>query len=194
MKTVLGCAVACLLSASAAFAGGHSVWKSVDAMSSVAFGSIKANEIGEVHHFTKVDGTVGENGTVTVSIDLGSVETNIDIRNERMVEHIFKAAAPTAVLSGTVDLADFDSLAVGDTALSAFEGVLQFAGAEADIDADMLVARLGEDRVLVTTADFIMLSTYDLGIDPGLDVLQELASLDSITRAVPVTVRMVFQK
>ena len=111
-----------------------------------------------------------------------------------MIEHVFRAAAPTAVLSGSVELDDFEGLAVGDTALTDFEGVLSFAGVEVDVEAEMLVARLGEDKVLVTTADFIVLSTDDLGIDAGIDTLKELASLDSITRAVPVTVRMVFQK
>lgn len=194
MKKLLACVAACVVSASAAFAGGHSVWSAVEDQSRVAFGSIKGNDYGEVHHFTSVAGTVGEDGAVTISIDLGSVETNIDIRNERMIEHVFRAAAPTAVLSGSVELDDFEGLAVGDTALTEFEGVLSFAGVEADVEAEMLVARLGEDKVLVTTADFIVLSTDDLGIDAGIDTLKELASLDSITRAVPVTVRMVFQK
>ena len=58
----------------------------------------------------------------------------------------------------------------------------------------MLVARLSENSVLVTTADFIMLSTEDLGINAGIDKLMTLAKLPGITRVTPVSVRMVFNK
>ena len=39
-----------------------------------------------------------------------------------------------------------------------------------------------------------MLTTEDLGIDAGIDTLQELASLESITRVTPVTLRFVFER
>ena len=38
-----------------------------------------------------------------------------------------------------------------------------------------------------------MLSTEDAGIDQGIDKLQELASLDSITRVSPVSLRLIFE-
>ena len=53
---------------------------------------------------------------------------------------------------------------------------------------------MSEDRVLVTTEDFLMISTEDLGIDKGIDQLMKLAELSGITRVSPVAVRMVFQK
>jgi hypothetical protein len=71
---------------------------------------------------------------------------------------------------------------------------MSFAGASSDVEADLFVARLSEDRVLVTTSNMIMLSTADLGVDEGIDELKELASLSGITRVTPVTVRMVFEK
>lgn len=180
--------------ATIAHAGGHANWTSVADQSSVAFGSIKKDTVGEVHHFEDVSGTVSETGELAVSINLGSVETYIDIRNERMIEHVFKAADAKATLAGEVDMEEFDELAIGETTLTDFEGVLSLAGLEADIEAELLVARLSEDRVLVTTANMIMLSTADLGIDAGIDTLMKLAKLPGITRVTPVTVRMVFEK
>jgi hypothetical protein len=193
-NTALGIFAATMISAGAALAGGHGHgdWKSVEGASSVAFGSIKKNTAGEVHHFTMVDGSVSKDGEVLVGINLASIETNIDIRNTRMIEHVFKDAA-TAVLRGEVDMEDITALPVGDTMIADFEGTLELGPVATDIEAEMLVARLSEHRVLVTTADFIMLSTEDLGIDAGVDKLKELASLSGITRVTPVSIRMVFE-
>lgn len=193
MKKLLGCAAVAVALAGSALAGGHGGWTSVDDASMIAFGSVKKDVIGEVHTFSNVSGTVAEDGAVVVEIDLTSLETYIDIRNERMAEHVFKGAA-TATLTGSVDMEDVSSLATGDVSVTDFEGTLALGGLEADVEAEMLVARLSEDRVLVTTADFIMLSTADLGIDAGIDKLMQLAKLPGITRVTPVTIRMVFEQ
>ena len=133
-------------------------------------------------------------GDITIIIDLSTVETNIDIRNQRIMEHVFPKGMATATLTGRIDRDEVNELPVGDTALVDFEGALALGGIDVDIEAEMLVARLGEDRVLVTTADFIMLSTADLGIDAGIDVLMELANLPGITRVTPISIRMIFEK
>ncbi|MBO9476772.1 YceI family protein [Shimia sp. R11_0] len=194
MKTLVKTVAAMMMLASPVLAGGHEKWSAVEAESVIAFGSIKGNEFGEVHTFDGVTGKVNEKGEVAVSIALSSIETNIDIRNERMIEHVFKAADAKAQLNGEIDFDEVHDLKVGDTTVVDFEGVLSLVGVEADVEAEMFVARIAEDRVLVTTANMIMLSTEDLGITAGVDKLKELASLDSITRVTPVTVRMVFEK
>lgn len=191
--STLSLATVLVLSAPA-FADGHTEWKSVADQSSIAFGSVKKNVVGEVHHFENVTGSVSEKGELKITIDLRSVQTNIDIRNERMAKHVFVDAAAPATLSGTIDMAALDELKPGDTALVDLEAKLSFIGVENDIEAEMLVARLSDNRVLVTTADFIMLSTEDLGINAGIDKLMQLAKLPGITRVAPVSVRMVFEK
>ncbi len=183
-----------ILMTAPAFAGGHITWNLVSEESRLAFGSIKKDTVGEVHHFNKLTGLVKENGDMTLSIDLASVETNIDIRNERMARHVFQEGKATAVLTGKIDMSEVNELKVGQTKIVEIEAQLVFAGVENDIEAEMLVVRLSEDRVLVTTADFIMLSSEDLEIDGGIDMLQKLAKLSGITRSIPVSVRAVFQK
>ncbi|MEL7429121.1 MAG: YceI family protein [Pseudomonadota bacterium] len=181
---------ASLLAAAPAFAE----WKSVDDMSRVAFGSIKGDVTGEVHHFNRVSGTVSDDGKLSIAIDLASVETNIDIRNERMAAHVFDGGKASATLSGQIDMDEINALKPGDSKVVEVFTTLAFAGSENDIDARMLVVRLDEDRVLVTTEDFIMISTEDLGIEAGIDTLMQLANLSGITRVTPVSVRMVFQR
>ncbi|MBL4750028.1 MAG: hypothetical protein JKX71_05505 [Amylibacter sp.] len=43
------------------------------------------------------------------------------------------------------------------------------------------------------TAEMIWISTEEAGIDAGVTKLMELAKLPSITRAFPVTLRLVFE-
>ena len=193
MKTWIKAAAAAMVLATPAFAGGHGVWTSVGEESLIAFGSVKKDVVGEVHSFGEVAGTVGADGAVSIAIQLASVETNIDIRNERMIEHVFKGSDAVAQITGTVDMDEVKDLAVGATTVVDFEGALTLGAVAADIEAELFVARLADNRVLVTTSDMLMLSTADLGVDGGIDMLQSLAKLSGITRVTPITLRMVFQ-
>ena len=58
----------------------------------------------------------------------------------------------------------------------------------------MFVTRLSEKQVIVTTNNMLFLSVEDLGVNDGVDMLMKLAKLPGITRTVPVTVRMVFDR
>ncbi|MEM7268772.1 MAG: c-type cytochrome [Pseudomonadota bacterium] len=159
--------------------------------SHLAFGSVKKEEIGEVHSFGGLKGTVDAEGKAEITIDLSSVETNIDIRNERMIEHVFKNVGE-AQLTATIDMEEVAGLAVGETAVVDAIGVLTLVGVSLELDAEMFVARLAEDRVMVSTNDMIFLSTEEAGITAGIDKLMELANLPGITRAAPVTLRFIF--
>lgn len=167
-------------------------WTLDSGSSKLAFGSIKFNDFGEVHSFKSIDGTVDAAGKVEIGVDLASVETLIDIRNERMIEHVFKNA-PRATISAQIDLDSLKQTAVGDSSVIETEGTLNLLGVEVPLDAELFVLRLSEDRVMVTTDSMVFLSTADAEIDPGVDKLKELAGLDIIARAVPVTMRLMFE-
>lgn len=162
--------------------------------SKVAFGSIKKNTIGEVHHFTGLTGAVAPDGVVSVAIDVTSVETFIDIRNERFLQHIFAANVPKAVLSAKIDMAALEALKPGETTDIDIEGKLTFNASDVAVEATMFVARLSADKVMVTTDEMIMISMEDLGIQTGVDQLQKIAKLPGITRVTPVTLRLVFTR
>ncbi len=176
------------MTAGTVFADG---WTLDESASKLAFGSIKFNDLGEVHSFKSIDGNVDSEGKVTLGVDLASVETLIDIRNERMIEHVFKNVA-RASISAQIDLSALEATPVGESTLLETEGTLNLLGVEVPLDAELFILRVSEDRVLVTTDSMIFLSTADAEIDAGVDKLQELASLDIIARAVPVTLRLMF--
>ncbi len=162
--------------------------------SRVAFGSVKKNTVGEVHGFTGLSGSVDASGKVMVEIDLTSVETNIDIRNARMVEHVFGKDNPTATLTAQLDAKALGKMKPGDTASVDVEGTLAIAGKDVAVETTMFVARLTDGRAMVTTDGMIMLSMADLGFTGGIDKLMEIAKLPGITQVSPVTMRLIFDR
>ncbi|MGX9354239.1 YceI family protein [Roseobacteraceae bacterium S113] len=158
--------------------------------SRLSFGSVKKHVIGEVHHFNSLEGTVSEDGTAELTVNLASLETYIDIRNERMQEHVFKMA-PKAMLGAEFDMDAVSAIGVGDVAEMDVDGTLTLLGVETYVPLTAMVARLSEDKVLVST-DMVYISTEELEVDAGIDKLMELASLPDITRTVPVTMQLVF--
>ena len=157
----------------------------------VGFGSVKNDTTGEAHTISGVSGTVATDGTVSVALDLTTVQTNIDIRNERIGEHVFTNEA-TATLTASVDIAAMEALGVGEHMVTEVEGDLNLLGKAIPVYLDMFIMRTGEGQVLATSQSMLFVSTEDAGIDAGIDVLQELASLSGITRTFPVTLRFLF--
>ncbi|MEM7058464.1 MAG: YceI family protein [Pseudomonadota bacterium] len=163
--------------------------------SKIAFGSVKKDVVGESHHFTGLSGSVSEDGTAQIEIDVASVETLIDIRNERMLKHVFDSINfPKAVISASFDMDEVSSLKPGEAKVIDTEAVLGLVGQEIEIFTELFVVAVADDKVLVTTDEMIMLSTEELGINPGVDELMKLAKLPSITRSTPVTLRLMFVK
>jgi len=169
-------------------------WTLSASESKVAFGSIKKDKVGEVHHFTKISGGVSGDGKVSVAIDVASVETLADIRNERMAKWVFDAAHPMATLDAKIDPHKLAKLKPGETTTLSINGTLTLNGKAVPVEAEMFVARISESKALITTDEMIMLSMSDAGIDNGISKLMEIAKLPSITRVSPVTLRFVFTK
>ncbi len=175
-------------------AGDDSAWQVLPNQSTIAYGSIKKNSVGEVNRFTSISGSLSAQGKVSVSIDLSSVETNIGIRNERMLKYIFGDKASTAMLTANIDMAELDGLAVGNTTTIEVAGQLNFLGQILDIDTLFFVAKLSNKRLLVVSESMVMVKTDALGAEAGIDKLMALAKLPSITRVAPVTLRLVLDK
>lgn len=186
--------IAVIVSAAAiALAGVASAetWTLEPEASHLAYGSIKKDKIGEVNSFSGLKGTVDANGKANVTIDLTTLETNIDIRNERMLEHVFKGAGE-AQLTAQLDMDEVRGLAVGEMSVVDVEGALSLLGVSTELDLEMVVVRLAENRVMAMSNDMVFVGTEELGVTAGIDKLMELAKLPGITRTAPVTLRLVF--
>jgi polyisoprenoid-binding protein YceI len=169
-------------------------WNVVPDRSRVSFVSIKGGDIAEVHHFKQVTGAVTPAGDATIRIPLDSVETAIDIRNERMRQMLFDTVRfPAAELTAKVDLAQFADLPVGERRTAPLAGELNLHGVTAPIEAQVYVTRVAPARVLVTAVDPVVVEAGVFNLGPGVEALRKVAGLDAITPAAPVTFQLMFQ-
>jgi len=170
-------------------------WTVDNAASHLAYVTVKAGDIAETNEFTTLTGSVSAEGAAVLEVDLASVSTGIDIRDERMREVLFNVVEnPTATITAQLDPAAFSSLAIGETTEQVVEAELSLIGVQQTIDAELAVTRTAEDRVIAVTTDPILISTDRFGLSDGLAQLQELAGLPSITPVAPVTFAITFER
>lgn len=172
-----------------------STWRVDSDASELSYVTVKQGEIAEVNTFEKLTGSVSESGEAVIEVDLASVSTLVDIRDERMRDIFFKVADnPTATVTANVDPAAFESLGIGESVQTTLDTKVALKGAEASFDAEVTVTRAGEDRILAVTNKPIVVYANALDLSDGLAQLQELAGLDSITPAVPVSFSIAFER
>ena len=170
-------------------------WTLDPAGSRLSYVSIKAGEIAEANRFDKLSGSVAADGTATLDIDLASVNTGVDIRNERMREVFFDVAGnPKAVVTAKLDPATFAGLAVGQSITRSMNATVALKGVESAIETEVLVTRVSEDRVTVVPTAPVIISTDMFELTDELGELRALAQLPSITPAVPVTFTLAFTR
>lgn len=170
-------------------------WTVDSEASRLAYVSVKSGEIAESNEFETLTGTVAADGTARVEIDLASVKTGVDIRNERMRDIFFEVADnPTATITAKIDPAAFEALGVGESMVQPLEATLNVKGVEAPINTEVDVTRVTDDRVLVASTTPVIVYADALKLTEGLAQLQELAGLPSITPAVPVTFSLAFER
>jgi polyisoprenoid-binding protein YceI len=161
-------------------------WTLDPTRSHLSFISIKAKDVAEIHTFNEISGSIDGDGNVKLSLMLDSVETLIPIRNERMREFLFDTANyKEAVLTGKVDPEVVASMQVGEVKTLNAEGNLALHGANQ-------VAKLSDDTVMAASAKPLVIDAAKFGLDSGVEKLREIAGLDSISNAVPVSFVVTF--
>ena len=172
-----------------------SAWTLDAAASDLNYVTIKSGEIAEVNSFETLSGGVSADGAASVTIDLSSVSTGVDIRDERMRDIFFVVADnPNATVTATIDPASFEALKVGESTTTTLDGTLAIKGVEAPFQADVNVTRTGADSVTAASAKPVIVEAARYELTDGLAELQGLAGLPSITPVVPVTFSLTFTR
>jgi polyisoprenoid-binding protein YceI len=170
-------------------------WTVDNAGSKLSYVSVKAGDVAEANVFEKLSGSVGSDGAARIDIDLASVNTGVDIRDERMREVFFNVAEnPTATVSAKLDPAAFEALAVGESVSQELDATLSLKGLEAPARTTVTVTRVAADRILAVSDAPVIISADSLDLAGGLAKLQELAGLPSITPVVPVSFSIAFDR
>lgn len=163
--------------------------------SALSFVSTKAINIAEVHRFGTLSGGVDAEGHVSVTIDLGSVDTAIELRDDRMREMLFDTAQyPTAEVAAKIDSAALEALGPGEATDMAVEANLSLHGNERPVTMDVKVARVGDHSLIVTTNRPVIVNAPEFALGEGVEALRAIAGLDSISLAVPVSFVLAFDE
>ena len=162
--------------------------------SSLSFISVKAEHIAEVHSFARLSGEIDSGGEAVVSIDLTSVQTGIDIRNERMQSMLFNTDMyPRAQVSADVDAAALSSMAVGESAVLEVPLAINLHGEVLTLPAPLRVSHV-QGGLRVDTLAPIIVKADAFALVDGIESLREIAGLPSISRSVPVSFSLLFSQ
>ena len=163
--------------------------------STLKFVTTKANLAAEVHSFGSLEGQVDGRGNATITIELDSVDTSIEIRDERMREMLFETGRyPSATVAAKIDTAAIAAIEPGDRAPMVAEAQLLIRDTTVSLTLDMTVTRLTESRLVVSSRAPVIVNAGQTGLAAGVEKLREVAGLPSISPAVPVTFELVFDR
>ena len=172
-------------------------WVSID--NQVHFTSNKTNKqnktITEESSFATSSAQLSADGVFAMSIDLASVKTNIDLRDERLRDWVFEVAKfPKAEISGKIDMNAIGSLKTGDSLQLKQPLTLDIHGNKLDIDAQLTLKRSADNSISVETTEPVMLDAKKMGMSEGVAKLVEVMALASINEQIPVTFKGTFTR
>ena len=162
--------------------------------STLSFVTVKADHVAEAHTFDMLSGTIDDDGSVAVTVELASVNTLIPIRNERMQAMLFETNLfPQATISADVDLDTITAMAPGSSETQQLNFSLSMRDVTRSYTAEVLVTRVG-DGVIATTLKPVIVTAESYGLVSGVEALREIAGLPSISQAVPVSFTIKFEQ
>ncbi len=171
----------------------HAQWMLDNEESLLSFVTIKADNVGEVHSFDTMSGSISNTGHMELVIELASVNTLIPLRNERMQEMLFETNLfPRAQISGQVDIASTVALKVGETRVLPVNFSLSLHGKAIDLIAEVIVIR-SATGFIVSTRKPIIVTADNFDLIAGVERLREVVGLTRISNAVPVSFTVVFR-
>jgi hypothetical protein len=173
--------------------GALAQYELVNDESSINFVSIKNNSVAETHSFGSLVGFISSEGKVQVGVDLDSVETLIDIRNERVREMLFETAKfPAANISAHVDAELLQAVTEGGLVLTDVALTVSLHGMEQTVSASLVAVGEEGGRLRVYSSKPILLNAAGFELESGVEALREIAGLKAISTAIPITVHLVF--
>lgn len=170
-------------------------WTLNSEASNISYGTVKNDAIGESNTFKNISGSLNDNGHINISIDLSSVDTMIEIRDQRMRDIVFKIAEnATAKLTGDMNLDAHKDQAIGTSRVIEATIGLELVGEKIEHDVMLVVTRLTENKVMVTPHGVLFIDADDYELLSAIETLRGLAGLDTIASVVPLSFYLTFEK
>jgi polyisoprenoid-binding protein YceI len=168
-------------------------WKIDAPQSNLNFVTTKAGQPGvaavaENQLFKRFSGGMDAQGKMTLAIDLASVDTGVEIREERMRTMLWNVkATPQAVFTAQLNAVALNSLSSAGTTDLEVAGALTMAGQTKPVTAKLRVNRIGANQLLVVTRTPIIINSNDFGLKAGVEALREIMGLNVLSPSAPVS-------
>ena len=168
---------------------------SIDSETSVLhFLSTKNAQVTEVHKFDSFNGTLSDSGKLSVAVDLSSVNTAIDIRNQRMQDMLFNVSKFAQATFEANLPESMMNLKAGEVANGNVDGILVLHGKAVPTSFSVTASKVDEGTLTVSTNAPTLIKAESFGLAEGVAALQKIAGLKSITTTVPVTFAVTFEQ
>jgi polyisoprenoid-binding protein YceI len=168
-------------------------WQLNNNASSFYYVTSKASAVSEVNNFGELSGSIDNSGKATLIIDLSSVDTAVDVRNQRMRDILFQVADfPQAIASLEVDVEALEAMTAGMSVTGSYQLSLDLHGVTESLSADLQVTKLNSNALQVQLAMPLIVNAATFGLADGVEELRELAGLPSINGNVIVGLSLLF--
>jgi polyisoprenoid-binding protein YceI len=162
-------------------------WNLNNADSSLYYVTSKAAAISEVNTFTNLNGVISNSGTASLEIDLASVDTAIEIRDQRVRDILFEIEQyPTASIGIEINSSELANMAAGTSMISNYDYNLSLHGISAALNTDLRLTKVSDSRIEIQPAQPIIIGAGLFGLAEGVEALREVAGLPSINPNVVV--------
>jgi outer membrane protein OmpA-like peptidoglycan-associated protein/polyisoprenoid-binding protein YceI len=168
-------------------------WTIDPAASTLTYQSVKKNSIVETNTIRNFSGTITPEGDVSITVDLNSIDTGIDLRNVRMRFLFFETFKyPTATITAKVDPSAFADLAAKRRMVATLPFKFDLHGVVKDLQADVVVTMISDSSVSVASRTPLAIKVDDFGLLPNVEKLQQAANVTNILPTASVSFDLVF--
>ena len=167
-------------------------WVLDNKASTLDFTTTKNDSKTEVQTFKVMQGQIkGEAAVITV--DLSSVDTGIEIRDQRIQELLFNVIKfPSATASINIKESDVNSIKTGQIKTMYVDAVIDLHGVKQTVPVQVQVVALEKNSRLVISRHPVIINLTNFNLLDGVNALRDIAKLKSINAAVPVTFSLLF--
>ena len=161
--------------------------------SSLYYVTSKAAAISELNSFAELSGSIADDGSASVNISLGSVDTAIEIRDERMRDIVFQVATyPLATVSMQTNGERLAALATGESFRDTFPATIDLHGSQLNMPMEVAVSKLQNGSLLVSLTKPLIVNVAAFGLAESVEQLREIAGLPSINNNIVVDFTLQF--
>jgi OmpA-OmpF porin, OOP family len=153
----------------------------------------KMEKVIERHQFNMVEGGVTRDGLATIKIDLGSIDTGIDLRNVRMRFLLFETFKfPLAEISAQIDKSKLQGLTGRSPVRLPLTLSVNMHGISREIETFVWATRTSETTVSVASIDPIAVTVASFGYEKNLEKLRDAQNGIPIVPNAQVTFDLTF--